>query len=186
MYISDAKKRFLKKTGELIPSKVEICCIAYEEDVLDYFIKEAEAFDDLYGISFGPYKESLKKTPIEELRRFTDFRDKEFGKRKEISKETVLFNFDFNTEFGNEAEFKKTISLKMMRDGFLSGVLIYFKAYLTDEIILSTSPFNKPTHWGQKNATFNVPVSVKKNLNINMNVEIKKEKGKHKIDVSLS
>jgi ubiquinone/menaquinone biosynthesis C-methylase UbiE len=184
-YISDAKKRFLKNKGTLIPSKMEICCVAYEEDTLDYFMKEADAFEDLYGISFDPYKESMKKTPIEELRKFTDFRDKEFGKRKEISEETVLFSLDFNEDFNSEREYKKTISLKLIRDGFLSGVLIYFKAHLTEEIILSTSPFSKPTHWGQKNIAFRIPMLVRNGTNVKMNTEIKKENGQNKVHVNL-
>lgn len=185
IYIADAKKRFLKSGGRLIPGRMEICCIGYEDDLSGYFVNEAAAFEGLYGLSFETYIKSLRNAPAEKLRNTVNLGNKEFSGRKALSEEAVLYDIDFNSDFSEETRRKKKIKLKPIRDGILGGALIYFRAHLTDEVVLSTSPYAAPTHWRQKDIPFNAPRKVSTGADVELSFEIKNVNGKQAIALEL-
>lgn len=185
MYISDAKKRFLKKGGKLIPGKLTICCIGYEEDLHSRLENDAINFENLYGVSFKSYIQDIKRTPLHSLAGNLQVGKNEFYGKKIITEEVILYDFDFNLEIMPVFNRQKIVNLKINGDGVLTGLLIYFKAQLSDEIALSTSPYSKPTHWGQKNNPFLSPRIVKKETAVKLKVCIKNINGKHKTDIEL-
>lgn len=182
-YIEDAKKRLLKSNGILIPGKMDLYCIAYEDSHAAQLEAEARAFEDLYGIDFGPYIEEVKRSPAQ----FGNIlnKDQSYFERKFISEETLLHSINFNGKQIAKPNLEKPVNLKITRDGLLSGVLIYFKAELSKEVILSNSPFSKPTHWGQKSNPFPDAKKVKKNTVVKLRQELKIVSGKQNIQLSI-
>lgn len=182
-YIEDAKKRLLKSNGILIPGKMDLYCIAYEDSHAAQLEAEARAFEDLYGLDFGPYIEEVKRSSLH-FRHILS-KGQNYFERKFISDETLLHRIDFNGKQIAKPNLEKPVNIKITRDGLLSGVLIYFKAELCKEVILSNSPFSKPTHWGQKENPFPQAKKVKKDSMVKLRQELKIISGKQNIQLSI-
>lgn len=184
IYIEDAKKRFLNKNAIIIPYRLEICCVAYEEHLHTHIETEANILGDLYGINFNTYVSEIKTT--KDINQRNEFSKKQsLTEKKIISNEILLYDLNFYDDNIYKLLNKKTISLKINQDGVISGVLIYFKAHLSKEIILSTSSFAPNTHWGQKNNIFTNSKKVKKGSTIKLEFEIINKEGQQKIQLKL-
>lgn len=186
IYIEDAKKRFLNKNGIMIPSRMEICCIAYEDELRGKIESEAALLGDLYGVDFSSYVSKVKLTNEIEIDRNNEkIKNQNLFGKKIISNEVLLYDLNFSDDNLYKALKKKKVSFKMNQDGTISGVLIYFKAHLSKEIILSTSPFAPNTHWGQKNKLFANFRQAKKNSIVNLEFEIVNIEGQQLIQLKL-
>ena len=66
MYIDDARRRFLKPDGQLIPYKIDVCCYGVQSNTWknpDQLITEATEFQRTYGVDFAPYLAMLTAIP---------------------------------------------------------------------------------------------------------------------------
>lgn len=185
MYIEDAKKRLLKKNGKLIPGRMEICCVAYEHNFPKQFEVETRLFSELYGLSFEPYLNSIKTEPEQKMGNNIHIPENNFFRKKIISEETVLYDIDFNNKVNYMVNYPSSVKLKIKEAGTVCGVLIYFKAHLGEGIVLSTSPYSPPTHWGQKDNRFPVSKKVLANSFVNLEFNIKNINGKQKIGLEI-
>ncbi len=185
VFIEDAKKRLLKKDGIFIPNKFEVCCVAFDLDINTQIKDEAKLYGELYGVNFDEFVKQVNESTINKLFKTTPNNNNSLLNKKIISEELVLNNIDFNNFSVTKESQSKKLKLKIIDDGLLSGVLIYFKAHLGSDVVLSTSPFSHPTHWGQKYYPFETHTKVSKNTTINLSYEITTSKGKQIVELKI-
>ena len=158
--IIDAKNRFLKSYGIIIPSEIELFLAAIESKA-HYNIVE---FWDLplYGISFKPARAEIAKIPHA-------IRIKE---SECLSDAVPLKRFDLRTT--NEITLDEKISFSIKRTGILHGWGGWFEVQLTPNISISTSPAVSETHW--KNIFFPSIVPMRVNAGDVINLQIRSVK----------
>ena len=146
--ISDARKRFLKDNGILIPSSIKMMIVPVES--FDLY-KEIEFWSkDIYGIDFSSiHKMAANNRYIKSL-------DPSYF----LSKPLPINNIDFYTVESKDLYINNTVSFTIKRAGILHGFGGWFEAKLSKNITLSTSPPNPTTSW--KNVFFPIekPVEI--------------------------
>lgn len=146
--IPDARKRFLKENGTIIPSSIKMTIVPVESSSL---YKEVEFWSkDTYGVDFSSiHKMAANNRYIKSL-------DQGYF----LSKPLPINNIDFYTVESKDLYINNTISFTIKRAGILHGLGGWFEAKLSKNITLSTSPPNPTTSW--KNVFFPIekPVDV--------------------------
>ncbi len=153
VFLDDARRRFLKPGGTLIPYRLRIACVGIEieEPPLldrDRALLEAEQFAATYGMSFEPLIDELRKAPRSRFPRPVDFPKDEPFKAPILTREATLWDLDLRQAPDPDLGRRREICLDVDRPGRLGALLVYFHAHLDDKSVLSTSPFAPPTHWG--------------------------------------
>lgn len=146
--IPDARKRFLKENGTIIPSSIKMTIVPVESSSL---YKEVEFWSkDTYGVDFS----SIHKMAVNN--RYIKSLDQGYF----LSKPLPINNIDFYTVESKDLYINNTISFTIKRAGILHGLGGWFEAKLSKNITLSTSPPNPTTSW--KNVFFPIekPVDV--------------------------
>lgn len=154
--ILDARNRFLKSNGTLIPSKIELFLAAIESKA-HYSI--VEFWDSpLYGINFKPARAEMAKIP-----HAVSIKESEC-----LSDAVSLKRFDLRTT--DEVTLDETISFPIKKTGMLHGWGGWFEVQLSPDISISTSPAAPETHW--KNIFFPsiVPLRVNAGEAINLHI----------------
>ncbi len=131
--IIDARKRFLKEDGVIIPKRVDLffapVTARKEYSELTYWKSH------FYGIDYTPaFQEAVSNVYID------CFYPKQFLTEHKLIRSINLTTED-DVNLSAEAEFN------IQRSGKLHGFVGWFEAYLLDEIKISTSPYDPPTHW---------------------------------------
>lgn len=146
--IPDARKRFLKENGTIIPSSIKMTIVPVESSNL---YKEVEFWSkDTYGVDFSSiHKMAANNRYIKSL-------DQGYF----LSKPLPINNIDFYTVESKDLYINNTISFTIKRAGILHGLGGWFEAKLSKNITLSTSPPNPTSSW--KNVFFPIekPVDV--------------------------
>ena len=156
----DARDRFLKSNGILIPSEIELFLAAIESKA-HYSI--VEFWDSpLYGINFKPARAEMAKLPHA-------IRIKE---AECLSDAVSLKRFDLRTT--DEISIDETISFPIKRTGVLHGWGGWFEVELSPDISISTSPAVPETHW--KNIFFPSIVPMRVNASDVINLHIRSVK----------
>lgn len=141
-YILDAKRRFLKKGGIIIPYQLEMFLAPIQAAQL--YRREINSWPrKLYGIDFSAAKEeALNSRYIQRI-----------SLRQLLSGPCKIHSINFyNLTKPRDIYFEKSCQFIIQRRGILHGLAGWFQAKLAPGVILSTSPGNKPTHW--KNSFF--------------------------------
>jgi type I protein arginine methyltransferase len=133
--LEDARHRFLKPTGTIIPRQVEvfICPISAPEAHAqiatvyhgDRIVAPAAAF-----APFDVYY-AILDLPFERL----------------LSREQILDSI--NLMGHTELSYERSLIFACEREGTFSGFAVWFKAALTCSVVLDTSPAAETTCWGQ-------------------------------------
>lgn len=156
-----ARNTFLKPDGLMFPSHafIYLCPITMEQ----FFKEKVEFWNSVYGIdmsAFGPY---AKKCAFEK-----PLIDKAIKPEALLSEPMVITSFELK-DVHAEKPYKKTIvkfQFKVNQDGPMHGFAAWFDVSFLgtakENIILSTSPYHKDTHWHQDLFLFDTPVPVKK------------------------
>jgi protein arginine N-methyltransferase 1 len=144
--ISDARKRFLKESGTIIPSSIKMTIVPIESSSL---YKEIEFWSkDIYGVDFSSiHKMAANNRYIKSL-----------NQGYFLSKPLPINNIDFYTVESKDLYINNTISFTIKRAGILHGLGGWFEAKLSKNITLSTSPPNPTTSW--KNVFFPIEKTV--------------------------
>lgn len=180
-YINDARKRFLKEGGRLIPFRFEIRCVGVEMGDIQRTVLEAQYFENMYDLKFGPYINALASA---DNLRFANLTGNSDVKPKILSEECQVFDIDFyNNIDALEKEF--TIDLNIKTAGELGWVLIYFIAHLDESVQLSNSPFTPTTHWGYKTRHLKKLVQVNPGDIIPLHVKLGEELGLQRLVIDL-
>lgn len=145
--LTDARDRFLKKDGKLIPYGVGLFLVPVElpqfyEHVVDFWVNRCQGFDfspvrHLTVNNFHPLKLHEGTFLGDPLR----VQEIEFG-------ETT------------QAEVKASFSVHARRQGWLHGLAGWFNAELIPGLSISNGPRDKASHWGLAFFPIDRPVSV--------------------------
>lgn len=148
----DARNRFLKPQGRMIPQRLEIYAFPFEVPRLPEKQQEVDEFRSLYGFDFSVFGALLAS---QASLRFDYYQDSAF---RTLSPPQCVKQLDFATL---ESEtFKHPFEFTMTQPGNFSGYCAYFKAWLDDETVITNSPWAARTHWSQMIFTLAKPVSV--------------------------
>jgi type I protein arginine methyltransferase len=150
-YTMDVRDRLLLPGATLIPCRLEIWGFAfYSEYNNAQVVWEANEFNDLYNLDFSLLGRVLSsKATLRRERFHTQL-------QKAMSAPVKLHDIDLRTI--QKADFAHTCELALEKAGQLSGVCLYFKAWLTESTCLTNSPWAPATHWTQLLYTLAEPV----------------------------
>lgn len=132
-YIADARERFLKKGGLIMPSSIQIFLVPVE-------VKDI--YDDInfwgknrYGIKFG----ALRKMAINnQYNRYIE-------KKNYLSKPLLLESIDLYK--ASQSNFNETAGFTLTREGIFHGLAGWFEARLSEKITLSTASPDRTPSW---------------------------------------
>ena len=176
--LADARQRLLRPGGRLLPYRLEVCCLGIEPertpiDDEERMLAEAKELPRLYGLDFEPFLRALagaaeapspQRTWIGGTNRFEP---------KILTEECQLLGLNLATDPLDLPGWTGSVPLRVIRNGSLGGVVLYFRAHLDEEIQLTTSPHAPATHWGWDVRTFSRRVSVAAGDEVALVVELK-------------
>lgn len=188
--VDDARRRFLKPKGRLIPSRLEVCCAGLEvvqqtAAKKEKLLRRTQETALTYGLNFKPLldcisglDERLFQIPIE-LGPPNDF------KPRILSEECRLFDLDLRRPL-DEPELLGDPELMISKNGILGGVILYFRACLDRHTRLTTSPDMDRTSWGWNARHLSRLAGVKKGQRVPLTVALRGQQGRPCIRVDLS
>lgn len=141
----DARKRFLKDNGRMIPQRLEVWLVPVENKMA---YERIEFWQGLYGIDFTPARDELMRRM-----RVVDLSPEDY-----LARPQVFTNLDLTAVEGAMVE--ATLTFPFTRAGTLHGFGGWFKAWLTDKIAIETSPESPRTHWRQAFLPMKTPIRV--------------------------
>ncbi len=150
-FIEDARERLLAPNGRLIPSVLEVCCVGFEvpdRPYLDRSRAHAELLEleGLYGLDFSALRRFLDAEPGIFKRPLGDLGKTQFEPRI-LTDELQLYRLDLAADSSPDVAPRQDLHLRTVRAGSLGGLLVYFRAHLDEETVLSTSPSAPHTCW---------------------------------------
>ncbi len=148
-FIPDARDRFLKQEGVLIPSSIEMFLAPVEASGI---YKQIDfCTENVCGINFLP----VRDITINQF--YVDIEP--VNPKGYLSTPLSINKIDFY-KLDGEIYLDSTLSFKVKKAGTLHGLVGWFEAQLSKNIMLSTAPDKPVTHW--KNIFFPVgkPVAV--------------------------
>ncbi|MFQ6082429.1 MAG: 50S ribosomal protein L11 methyltransferase [Candidatus Aminicenantia bacterium] len=157
-FIPDARDRFLKPKGVLIPSSIEMFLAPVE--ALDIYDQIDFCTENVYGVNFLSVREiTINNSYIESI-----------GPGGFLASPLSINNIDFYKADG-ETHLNSFVSFEVKRAGTLHGLVGWFEAQLSKNILLSTAPHAPTTHW--KNTFFPIekPVTVSEANTIEANIQ---------------
>lgn len=132
--ISDAKDRFLKPGGSLIPQAVTLYAAPVcEQEVYKSCI---DGWKPAYGIDYSIMREQALTTSY-----VTEINEQDL-----LARHQPIFSVDFTQNTQLEVHTER--SFEIYRDGEINGVAFWFDSALSDVVRLSSGPWSK-THWKQ-------------------------------------
>ena len=147
--IIDARDRFLKPEGKLVPCCAEVSFVPVEAPLL-YQDEIGVWSRPVEGMDLSGSKEFAANNIY--LADFTEF--------NYLCAPQVLRNLDLTMV--SSIDLSLSGSFEVSRDGTLHGLAGWFVAQLFGSINISTSPTSEPTHWKQCFLPVNSPVDVRK------------------------
>lgn len=141
----DVRNRFLKDKGRVIPQRLEVWLVPVENK---WAYERMEFWQGLYGIDFSPARDELTRRM-----RVVDLAPDDY-----LAKPLVYANLDITEVEGAEVE--ASLTFPFTRAGTLHGFGGWFKVWLTDEIVIETSPESPRTHWRQAFLPMKTPIRV--------------------------
>ncbi|MBX3437433.1 MAG: hypothetical protein KF861_08090 [Planctomycetaceae bacterium] len=145
--VTDLRDRVLKPGGRILPNRFEVFLepVQLQEEFRVPFIWEM----DVHGIRF----ESLRPDRIaaSNHRGFLQHESWRFIRPFEVERllcdPRPLMTFDLETMAADYAPEPIVVQKRMLDDGCVDGLLLYFNAYFDDDNVISTTPLNVETNW---------------------------------------
>jgi protein arginine N-methyltransferase 1 len=134
-WIIDAKERFLKDDGRILPQLLELIIVPIESDEYDEFIDIWRG--EYYSMDFSP----LIKIMVNNLL-WGEFSPKQF-----LSDPVSMIRVDLPSV--NSANLESQYSFVIRRDGYLNGLGGWFSAQLAPGVHVSNAPRIKAPSWNQ-------------------------------------
>jgi protein arginine N-methyltransferase 1 len=163
--LADARRQLLRPGGRLIPYRLELCGLGVEGTFTladgERLLAEAGELQRLYGLDFVPLLRGLDEAARRPGTRRTVIQGKAQFKPKILSEECRFLDVDLRDGDVDLVGKSIRMPLRIVRDGVLGGVAVYFRAHLDEQTQLTNSPHAPSTHWGWtiQNLTRRVPVS---------------------------
>jgi precorrin-6B methylase 2 len=140
-YTLDARRRLLAPGAKLLPQSLDIYGFAFYVDAPRHTQQEVAELTDLYGLDFGLLGDVLaSKASLRRERYHPQL-------YTPMSDPVRLHRIDFATI--EETTFHVPIRMPIRHGGRVSGICLYFKAWLDEETVLTNSPWSASTHWSQ-------------------------------------
>lgn len=131
-------KRFLKSGGHIIPQKIEQFIAPV---IRERLYRDTNVWDDVgYGIDLSPAKKiSLNAMYVKVIM------------KDDIPSDESMIRLWDTVDFAKKNSSIRKASIKWKTDEPMTvfGFALWWKATLGKNIVLSTSPFDDPTHWEQ-------------------------------------
>jgi len=134
-FISDARDRFLKPGGKVIPQSADVMIMPISSDAFGV----GSCPERYYGLHYAPLRKKLfsevllvaaDKNPFDQL-----------------SPPALCYQIDFRTVSQNPG--KTFVPFRIGRPGRLDGFLGWFKSQLASGVTIDNSPYSPPTSWWQ-------------------------------------
>jgi ribosomal protein L11 methylase PrmA len=189
-FIEDARARFLAPNGRLIPSLLEVCCVGFEvldQPYLDKSSANAELseLEGLYGLDFSAFRGFVDAEPLLFRRPLGELGKNQFEPRI-LTDEAQLYRLDLAADAPLEVTPRQDFSLRVIRPGSLGGLLVYFRAHLDEDTILSTAPTAPRTSWAWDARPLDRLVVVEPGQNIPILTELRTVLGLERLRVALA
>ena len=134
-FVADARARFLKPGGHIIPESVDTYLMPFSSEVFGPGMLAPRFYD----LDYRPFAKKLR----EEFRLV-----RASGKPLlALSPPALCYQIDFRKETQNPG--KTFVPFRIAADGRLDGFLGWFEARLCEGVTLSNSPYLPLTHWWQ-------------------------------------
>jgi len=160
-----ARDRHLKPDGRMFPSHANIFLTPVTMD--DFYKEKVEFWKEVYGVDMSIVIPFAKKCAFEK-----PMIDKAIKPECVLSEPQIINTFDMR-EVPMQRPYEKTVvqfSFKANKDANLHGFAAWFDVSFlgtaNENVVLSTSPFHKDTHWHQDLFLFDAPVAVKQGYTI--------------------
>ncbi|HLJ15271.1 MAG TPA: 50S ribosomal protein L11 methyltransferase [Bryobacteraceae bacterium] len=133
--ITDARKRFLKPEGRIIPESAQTLLVPFSSD--DFGVGSIP--QPFYGLNYQPYRKQLFDQP---------FLMRASGEAfVELSAPAVCHKLDFSRD--SQIPGKSITPFRISRDGRLDGFLGWFEAQLAPGVAIGNSPYLPHNNWWQ-------------------------------------
>ena len=163
-YMTDAKKRFLKRGGILMPARIEMYIAPVEAQKI--YRSEIIFWEKkLYGFDFQSVREKAVNV------RYAETLNQK-GILAEPARIQAIDFYRFNGAV--ELYIDKTAIFHIKKRGIIHGLAGWFKAKLSDNITLSTSPYDKLTHWKNNFFPIESPLPVSRGDTVSVRIAAKK------------
>lgn len=156
-FIPDVRDRFLKPKGVLIPSSVEMFLVPVEAS--EIYNQIDFCTENVYGVNFSPVREiTINNSYIESV-----------DPGGFLASPLTLNNIDLYKADG-KTDLNSFVSFNVKRAGILHGLVGWFEAQLSKNILLSTAPYATTTHWENTFFPIEKPVTVSEANTIEVNM----------------
>jgi protein arginine N-methyltransferase 1 len=189
-FIEDARERLLAPNGRLIPSVLEVCCVGFEMEDRPYLDRsrasaELTELEGLYGLDFGALRRFMDAEPGAFSRPLGDLGKTQFEPRI-LTDEVQLYRLDLAVDSSLDVAPRQDLRLRAVRAGSLGGLLVYFRAHLDEETVLSTSPAAPRTCWPWNGRSLNRLVVVEPGQEIPIIAQLRTVLGVQYLGVALA
>lgn len=190
-FIEDARERFLAPGGRLIPFAVDVCCAGFEVADRPYpdrsrVVAEIRELEGTYGVDFGALRRFLAAAdPNPFPRPVGDLGTMHFNPRI-LTEDAQLYRIDFRPGASLAIDPRREVRLRATQRGTLGGIVVYFRAYLDETTILSTSPYSEITSWGWDARGLDELVPVEQGDEVGIIAELRTVLGLEKLHVGLT
>ena len=134
-YMADARERFLKPGGRLIPESAETFLLPFSSDAFGV----GSIPQPFHGLNYLPFRKKLFEGTFLVPASREPFR--------ELSTPSPCYTVDFRRDSHKPG--RTFLPFRITSDGRLDGFLGWFTAQLCDGVSISNSPYLPMTSWGQ-------------------------------------
>eukprot|EP01015_Nassula_variabilis_P017014 TRINITY_DN2646_c0_g1_i3.p1 TRINITY_DN2646_c0_g1~~TRINITY_DN2646_c0_g1_i3.p1 ORF type:complete len:241 (+),score=28.12 TRINITY_DN2646_c0_g1_i3:66-788(+) len=171
-----ARDKWLATDGFILPDKAVLYVSTLEDE--EYKSEKLEFWDNVYGITMPSIKRWVTTEPLVDV----------VNEKALNSNSCAILNIDIMKVTVKELDFAHEYQLTINRKDYVHGLVSWFDVYFTQSKIpikLSTSPYQKSTHWKQtifyspnaypvnKGDVIKGSIAVKKNKQNNRELDIK-------------
>lgn len=155
------KEKNLKNGGIVIPKIISLVIVPYETIFYNIWVDFAKR--DVLGISIESLDKYLKNQIFTIIGDSAGF----------LSTPKEFWSLNLSEYTPDTIQLSRKLKFIISRDGVLHGFVGWFKAYLTENIILDTSPANPRTHWYHIFLPIKEPIEINKGDSIQIELDAK-------------
>jgi protein arginine N-methyltransferase 1 len=152
-----ARDKFLEEGGTMWPNRAKMFISGIRDST---FIQRKFGFwDDVFGFNLSAVKRFALSEPVIAVAPNSDI----------ITDDSPLIDLDLNTVTVHDLNVNATFSLTALEAGNLNGFVVWFDVAFEGpdaQFVLSTSPFQPPTHWSQTLFYFPEAVEIEADVRI--------------------
>ncbi|KAH0794572.1 protein arginine N-methyltransferase 1 [Histomonas meleagridis] len=135
-----ARDKYLKEGGTMYPTRASMFITGIEDKI--FYHRKFLYWEDFCGFNLEPVKQWAVHEPVIEV----------CPEKQIVTDDSKLIEFDLNKVSENDLSIDATFSLTSLESTSLYGFVVWFDVLFEgkeETIMLSTSPFEEPTHWSQ-------------------------------------